>query len=128
MTLIVAAAVIERGGRFLVTRRQPGVHLEGFWEFPGGKCETGETPRQALARELQEELDARSEIGAELLTTTHAYEDRCTELHFFRCELLDEPRPCIGQEMRWVTRDDSDKLAFPPADVKLIGVLTAGRS
>jgi mutator protein MutT len=128
MTLIVAAAVIERGGRFLVTRRQRGVQLEGFWEFPGGKCETGETPRAALARELQEELDSRSEIGTELLTTTHACADRCTELHFFRCDLLDEPRPLIGQEMRWVTRNELDELAFPPADMELIGILTAGRA
>ena len=55
--IVVAAAVIERDGRFLVTRRQAGVHLEGYWEFPGGKCEPGETLDACLARELREELD-----------------------------------------------------------------------
>ena len=55
-TIVVAAAVIERGGQFLVTRRQPGTHLAGHWEFPGGKCEPGETLAACLARELREEL------------------------------------------------------------------------
>ena len=126
MTLIVTAAVVERDGRFLVTRRQRGVHLEGFWEFPGGKCEEGETLGAALARELQEELDVAVTIGAELLETVHAYADRSVELHFFGCEILGEPRPLVGQQMRWVARDDLGQLPFPPADVELIALLTNG--
>jgi mutator protein MutT len=124
MTLIVVtAAVVEHDGRFLVTRRQQGVHLEGFWEFPGGKCDADEALADCLARELREELDVASRVGDEIFTTTHAYADRSVELHFFRCELLGDPRPLLGQEMRWVRRDELDALEFPPADAELIKIL-----
>ena len=122
-TIVVTAAVVEIDGRFLVTRRQKGVHLEGFWEFPGGKCDREETSKDCLARELLEELDVASRIGDELLTTTHRYPDRSVEHHFFRCELLGEPRPVLGQEMQWVRRGDLATLEFPPADAELIRML-----
>jgi 8-oxo-dGTP diphosphatase len=122
-TIVVTAAVVERDGTFLVTRRQAGVHLEGYWEFPGGKCEPGETLVASLARELDEELAVAARIGDEVLTTTHAYPERRVELHFFRCDLLEEPRPQIGQEMRWVSRAELATLAFPPADTELIDLL-----
>jgi mutator protein MutT len=123
MTIIVTAAVIEIDGRFLVTRRQKGTHLGGFWEFPGGKCDKDETLKGCLARELYEELDVPSRVGAEIFTTTHAYPERSVELHFFRCEVLGEPRPVLGQEMRWVRRDELASLEFPPADTELIKIL-----
>jgi 8-oxo-dGTP diphosphatase len=123
MTIVVTAAVIERGGRFLVTRRQDGVHLAGYWEFPGGKCDAGETHAACLARELREELDAAATIGDEIFTTTHAYPDRNVELHFLRCELEGEARPQLGQEMRWVPREELATLEFPPADAELIRLL-----
>jgi 8-oxo-dGTP diphosphatase len=123
-TIVVTAAVIERDDRFLVTRRQPGVHLEGYWEFPGGKCENGEDHAACLARELREELAVDVRVGDELLATTHAYPDRSVELHFIRCELGGEPAPQIGQEMRWVARVDLPRLRFPPADAELIRLLT----
>jgi mutator protein MutT len=122
--IIVTAAVIERDGAFLVTRRQQGVHLAGFWEFPGGKCEPGESLAECLARELREELDVEATIGAPLLTTTRPYSDRRVELHFLRCELRGEPAPQQGQEMRWVARGDLSALDFPPADEKLIRLLS----
>jgi 8-oxo-dGTP diphosphatase len=125
-TTIVSAAVVEIDGRFLVTRRQRGVHLEGVWEFPGGKCDLGETLKACLARELSEELDVQSRVGAEIFGTTHAYPERSVELHFFSCELLGEPRPQLGQEMRWVRRDELAGLEFPPADTELIKILTRG--
>jgi len=122
-TVVVTAAVIERDGRLLVTRRQAGVHLEGFWEFPGGKCDGAETLEACLARELREELGVDARIGEEIFTTTHAYPERAVELHFFRCELTGQPRPVLGQEMRWVRREELQALAFPPADEELIRVL-----
>jgi 8-oxo-dGTP diphosphatase len=122
-TIVVAAAVIEQDGLLLVTRRQPGVHLEGHWEFPGGKCEVGEAIAACLAREIREELGAESRIGDELLTTSHTYTDRIVELHFLSCELLGTPAPQVGQEMQWVARRDLTRLAFPPADAELIELL-----
>ena len=123
-TVIVAAAIIERDDRFLLTRRQQGVHLEGFWEFPGGKCESGETHISCLVREIREELGVEAAIGDELLTTTHAYGDRRVELHFLRCSIGETPAPQLGQEMRWVARGELATLAFPPADNELIQLLT----
>ena len=118
--LVVTAAVIRRGDRFLVTRRLKGTHLEGYWEFPGGKCDPGESHEACLKRELNEELGSRSRIGAEVFTVAHAYPERIVELHFFDCQLEDEPRPLIGQDMRWVTRADLGTLQFPPADAELL--------
>ena len=123
-TIVVTAAVIERDGRFLVTRRQRGVHLEGYWEFPGGKCERGENHAACLARELREELAIDASVGDEVLATTHAYPDRSVELHFIRCEIAGDPAPQIGQELRWVARADLAALEFPPADAELIRLLT----
>jgi 8-oxo-dGTP diphosphatase len=122
-TVVVTAAVIERDGRILVTRRQRGVHLEGYWEFPGGKCEAGETLAASLVRELLEELAVAIVVGEELLATTHVYPERRVELHFFRCDLRGEPSPQLGQEMRWVARAELSTLAFPPADEELIARL-----
>ena len=123
ITVVVAAAVIERDNRFLLTRRQQGVHLEGYWEFPGGKCEPGEMHTACLMREIREELGVEGTVGAELLTTTHAYADRRVELHFFSCELGGVPAPQLGQEMRWVPRDELATLTSPPADAELIRML-----
>jgi 8-oxo-dGTP diphosphatase len=125
--IVVTAAVIDRDNQFLVTRRQKGVHLEGVWEFPGGKCEAGESLEACLARELRDELDVEARVGAEVLTTTHTYPDRRVELHFLRCELNGEPRPQVGQEMRWVSREELATLEFPPADAELIRLLLVRR-
>jgi mutator protein MutT len=121
--IVVTAAVIERDGTFLLTRRVHGTHLEGCWEFPGGKCEPGESHAACLLREIREELDAGVDVGPEMFSITHRYTDRVVELHFFQCTLAGEPRPAIGQEMQWVGRADLSSLEFPPADEELIRIL-----
>lgn len=127
-TIVVTAAVIERDGRLLVTRRLKGTHLEGHWEFPGGKCDPGEALRECLARELREELAVDAIIGNEILSTSHAYPDRRVELHFFDATLVGEPAPQLGQEMQWVRREDLRRLELPPADDELVSLLTSSRS
>ena len=122
--LVVAAAVVEREGRILVTKRPPGVHLEGHWEFPGGKCAPGETLERCLVRELREELAVEAIVGSELLATSHDYSERRVELHFFSCRLDGEPVPQLGQEMRWIARSELLTLPFPAADAELIALLT----
>ena len=122
--LVVTAAVIEERDRFLVTRRLRGTHLEGHWEFPGGKCDPGETLEACLAREIAEELGCGVTVGGEVFTITHAYPERTVELHFFACVLAGEPQPRLGQEMQWVARSVLRTLPFPAADRELIEVLS----
>jgi mutator protein MutT len=124
--VVVGAAVVERDGCFLITKRQTGVHLAGYWEFPGGKCHPGETIVACVARELREELDVEVLAGNERFVTTHVYPDRTVELHFVDCTLVGDPRPLLGQDMQWVPRDQLAQLPFPPADVELIRFLTVG--
>ena len=121
--VIVTAAVVSRSGRFLVTRRPRGVHLEGCWEFPGGKCEPDETYEACLRRELDEELGVGVRVGSKILEVAHDYPERTVELHFFDCELTGDPSPRLGQEMRWVEREALGALEFPPADAELIRML-----
>lgn len=121
--MIVVAAVIEEDNRFLLTRRQPGVHLAGMWEFPGGKIDSAETHAAALNREIKEELDTGVAVGDLVFHTTHEYPDRTVALYFYRCTLVGTPRPLLGQEMRWVPRDELASLGFPPADEALITLL-----
>jgi 8-oxo-dGTP diphosphatase len=127
-TIVVAAAVIERGGELLITRRLQGVHLEGLWEFPGGKCEPSETLEACLVREIREELAVDVLVGDEVFTTTHTYPERRVTLHFLQCELLGTPKPQLGQEMRWVKRNELGELEFPPADAELIQLLMGSAS
>jgi mutator protein MutT len=124
--IAVVAAVVERDDAFLVTRRIGGTHLEGYWEFPGGKRQEGESDTEALMRELREELAVDVIVGDLVLFVSHAYEDRELALNFYRCELRGEPRPQLGQEMRWARGDELRTLQVPPADEELIALLTGG--
>ena len=123
-TIVVLAAIVERDGRYLLTRRLKGTYLEGLWEFPGGKCAPGETHEACLARELQEELGVESTVGEEILTTEHTYPERTVRLHFRACTIEGEPRSMLGQDIRWVPRTDLPSLDFPPADAALISLLS----
>ncbi len=118
--IVVVAAVVERHGRFLVTRRLDGTHLAGCWEFPGGKVHEGETHEAALAREISEELNAGISNLRKIFQTAHAYPERTVELHFFRGELMGDPEPMLGQAVRWIARDEFTSMDFPPADAELI--------
>jgi 8-oxo-dGTP diphosphatase len=124
IVVTVVAAIIEDARGFLVTQRQPGVHLAGMWEFPGGKIDADETHDAALRRELLEELGVETDVGERVYRTEHAYPDRTIELYFYRCRLKGAPRPLLGQEMRWVPRAELLSLGFPPADTELIALLT----
>jgi len=121
--VVVLAAVIERDGRILVTRRLRNTHLAGLWEFPGGKCDPGESHEACLARELREELGVESRIGEEMLVTEHAYPDRTVRLHFRECEIQGDPQPRLGQQMKWVNRQELATLDLPAADHQLIDQL-----
>jgi mutator protein MutT len=124
--IVVLAAVIEHDNHFLMTRRLKGTHLAGTWEFPGGKCDPGESHEQCLARELREELAVDAEIGEEVFTVEHAYPERTVRLHFRRVTLLGPPSPQLNQEMKWVARAELRNLELPDADRGLVDLLSAG--
>jgi 8-oxo-dGTP diphosphatase len=124
-SISVAAGLIrDELGRILLAQRPPGTHLAGTWEFPGGKCDPGERPDQALVRELDEELGVRVDSASPLLALTHAYPERTIRLILFEVTALrGEPRGCEGQALRWVPADELATLDMPPADRPIITAL-----
>jgi 8-oxo-dGTP diphosphatase len=126
-TLEVAAALIQDAeGRYLITQRRSGSHLEGLWEFPGGKRDAGEELPACLARELTEELGARFTVGDKVDTIRWDYPDRTIVLHFYRCRLASGTiEPQESQAMAWVAPSDLSRYDFPPADRELIVRLAA---
>lgn len=122
----VAAALIQRDGRYLITTRREGTHLAGLWEFPGGKRRPGEQVEECLKRELREELDIEVEVHEALKTIEHAYPGVVVRLHFFRCSIISgEVRPKEEQEFRWVHPYEFGLYEFPPADAQLLQELKA---
>ncbi len=120
----VAAAVIERDGRFLLTRRLAGSHMAGYWEFPGGKLEDGESPAEALVRELREELGVGVAAPAPLATLRHDYPERTVELHFLRTEIVSgEPRPLQVGGLGWFAPAEMADLPILPADLPIVSRL-----
>jgi 8-oxo-dGTP diphosphatase len=120
---VVVAAVIQRDDKFLLTLRPAGTHLEGRWEFPGGKCLPAESHVEALRRELHEELDILGHVGVCLHSVTHSYPDHTVRLYFYECDFDGEPKPMLGQQIAWVARAQLVGLAFPEADAQLIEML-----
>ncbi len=120
----VAAAVIRRGGQVLIGKRRAGSYYGGYWEFPGGKLEDGETPADCLARELKEELGIDCHVGELLTVTLYEYTDRKVRLYAFHIDdMLGEPRALEHAEIRWVRFEETASLAFVPADIPILRAL-----
>jgi 8-oxo-dGTP diphosphatase len=117
----VAAAIIEDNGKFLIAKRKKGKHLEGKWEFPGGKIEPRETPEKCLARELEEEFGITTEIGSFIGESIFDYGDRKIRLLGYRVRYLSgEFRLSAHDEIRWVPANELNKFDFAEADLPLI--------
>lgn len=125
MTVIeVASGLIHRDGRYLIARRKAGVHLAGYWEFPGGKREAGETLEECLQRELREELNVRVDIPVPYRIVRHEYPEKVVELHFFRCVIESgEAEALECAELRWVLPEEFSQFEFPPADGVILEAL-----
>ena len=124
--LVSAVALIDKEGRVLLAQRPPGKSLAGLWEFPGGKVEPGETPEQALIRELKEELaiDTWSSCLAPLTFASHSYPDFHLLMPLFACRRWDGiPTPQEGQTLAWVRPNQLRDYPMPPADLPLIPIL-----
>ena len=125
----VVGAVFHDGERFLACRKKPGKPLEGHWEFPGGKIEPGETPEQALAREIREELNLIAEVGQKVTTTTYEYEFATIELTTFYCTLVDgDLRLTDHDDTKWVTSTEAAHLAWAPADIPAVEAIASSHS
>lgn len=125
--LVVAAVVRRDDGRFLLSRRLPESHLGGLWEFPGGAVEDGESPAEALRRELLEELGVAVAVVAPITFAFHRDGKRDVVLLFYETRIESgEPAGKEGQEVGWFTAPELALLATPPADAELIGTLTSG--
>ena len=119
-TLEVVAAIILKDGKVLATQCGYG-QWKGWWEFPGGKIEPGETQQQALIREIREELDADISVGRLLKTIEWDYPDFHLTMHCFVCSLTSESLHLNEhQSARWLTRSALDSVNWLPADVELL--------
>ena len=118
----VAAAVIEnREGRILIARRKEDTFLGGYWEFPGGKIEVGESPAECAARELHEEMQVRIEAGDVIAETVYDYGEKIVHLIAVRAILIDGHFKLHDHdEIRWVTTHEMDDYLFAPADEEIL--------
>ena len=122
----VVAAVIWKDGRYLGVKRPEGKAMAGAYEFPGGKIEPGETPEQALDRELCEELGIRPVTIAFFREKAHSYQHLSVRLHFFHVRAYDgEPLPLEGQDMEWLTPEEGRTRPFLEADRDIVDALAA---
>ncbi len=127
---LVAVAVVEHDGQFLVGIRPPGVPLAGFAEFPGGKVLLGESPEAAAVRECFEESGIVVDTDGAYLSVKHQYDHGLLHIHFIRCRLRDSsggnqhPKTGFG----WVDATELSRLKFPAANAKLIGILRMASS
>ena len=118
---VAVGVLTNASGRVLIARRGADLHQGGLWEFPGGKVESGEDVRQALARELLEELGIRVEASEPLLTVEHDYGDRRVALDIHQVSHWQgEPRGQEGQPLAWVLPSGLDDYEFPEANLAIV--------
>jgi len=123
-TVNVVAAIIVRDGKILATQRGYGEYKDG-WEFPGGKIEPGESPEDALVREISEELDACIEAGERLVTVEHDYSDFHLSMQCFFASLKDDSHLKLLEHEAscWLSFDELDDVGWLPADIKVVEAL-----
>jgi ADP-ribose pyrophosphatase len=118
---VVAAAIIRKNKSVLLARRSAGQKLAGFWEFPGGKVENGETAEECLARELVEELGILTRIGKKCAESLHQYEHGNFRLVAYLVDCIGgEPRPSVHDRLEWVKIDDLKRYQLLPADIPIL--------
>jgi 8-oxo-dGTP diphosphatase len=117
----VVGAVLVRDGKILAAQRSQSMSLPGLWEFPGGKIEPGETPEEALAREMREELLCDVTIGDHVETTSHEYDFGVVTLSTFYAKLTGrEPKLTEHSEIKWLAPEDLHQVEWAPADVPAV--------
>ena len=126
MIVVVAAGIIIRENKVLVVQRNPATPRGLFWEFPGGKLEEGENPRQCIRRELEEELGVQVKPGERFEIVYHPYEDVRILLLSYLCRLVQgEPRTIDCHALRWVTQKELKDLPMTAADIPVRDAICA---
>ena len=120
----IAIAVVERDGRFLIGKRGERDVLAGYWEFPGGKIERGESPAEAAIRECLEETGLAIRVTGQYATIVHDYDHGNVRLHFLACATDGQLAP-LPASFRWVPKNELPSYRFPPANAGLLELLTA---
>ena len=121
---VVAGVLRDRDGKILLTERPPGKHLAGLWEFPGGKREDGETPEQALRRELHEEIDVDAGAMRRLIGFPWHYAEKSIYLDVYEvADFVGKPHGNEGQGLRWEVADELPYISMPAADVAIVNAL-----
>lgn len=116
-TIRVVAAVIHDGDRYLITQRRETAVLAGMWEFPGGRVEDGEEDHDALAREMNERLNAEVTVGELISFVSWPYEKYTVDLYLYECALQTDELTCQAvADYKWATSDEFDGFQFTPAD------------
>jgi len=119
--LTVVAGVLSCDRKYFVAQRPHDKHLGGYWEFPGGKIDDGETPETALIREMSEELKVSVSVGEKIAETTNEYEDRIVTLLFYECEIITGEITLLEHiDSGWLTVDQMAEIDLAPADLFLI--------
>ena len=122
--LSIAAALIQRDGKYLIGQRPEHKPQGGYWEFAGGKLKPGETQRQALVRECREELDVLVQPNKLVLTTEYQYPDRRVTLYFWDTVLVKgTPRALAHQKLAWAAPEELEQYSFCPANEEILTVL-----
>ena len=122
--IVVAAAIIQKEEKILITRRKPDSFLGGLWEFPGGKQEPGETLECCLCREVKEELGIEISEPQVFHSLRYQYPEQEIELHFFTCSISQgHPQPLDCAEIAWVHKTELISYEFPPADISVLNRL-----
>jgi 8-oxo-dGTP diphosphatase len=123
---VVCAVIEDSEGRFLACLRPRGKHLAGFWEFPGGKLNPGESPQVALARELHEELSIHAEIGLALDPVIWSYDNTTIRLMPFLCKIISgEPQPLEHERLLWCAPGEFLSLSWADADIPILRQLSS---
>ncbi|SOC41466.1 8-oxo-dGTP diphosphatase MutT [Ureibacillus acetophenoni] len=129
-TVHVVGAIIENeNNEIFCALRGLEMSLAGYWEFPGGKIEAGETPEQALAREIREEFNCSIEVGDKVEDTIYEYENVIVRLETYKAKLIEgQPVAVEHADTRWVSRKEITGLNFAPADVPAVKKIEFGNS
>jgi mutator protein MutT len=128
-TIEVAAGLVFRDGKLLITQRYSDAHLGGLWEFPGGKRRPNESFEECLRRELKEELGIEVEVQELVESLTHAYPEKTVHLEFFRCAWRrHEPQALGCPAFAWVQPEEIARYEFPAADARLLERLRSNKA